>query len=106
MQATIDQLFIYPVKGCRGIAVERATLAATGLEIDGIGDREWVVVDADGEFLSQRELPQMALIETRLTSTALRLKAPGMLQLEAAHRLDALGHAGAAGQQDRDARQE
>lgn len=82
MAASIAQLFLYPIKGCRGIAVERATLAATGLEVDGIGDREWVVVDAEGEFLSQRELPQMALIETRLTSTALRLKAPGMLQLE------------------------
>ena len=82
MHATIDQLFIYPVKGCRGIAVEQATLAATGLEIDGIGDREWVVVGEDGEFLSQRELPQMALIETRLTPSALRLKAPGMLRLE------------------------
>jgi uncharacterized protein YcbX len=82
MQATIDQLFVYPVKGCRGVAVERATLAVTGLEINGIGDREWVVVDEDGQFLSQRELPQMALIETRLTSSALRLKAPEMLQLE------------------------
>jgi len=82
MTASIAQLFLYPVKGCRGIEIERATLAATGLEVDGIGDREWVVVDAEGEFLSQRELPQMALIETRVTSTALRLKAPGMLQLE------------------------
>jgi uncharacterized protein YcbX len=82
MAASIAQLFLYPVKGCRGIEIERASLAATGLEVDGIGDREWVVVDAEGEFLSQRELPQMALIETRLTSTALRLKAPGMLQLE------------------------
>jgi uncharacterized protein len=82
MAASIAQLFVYPIKGCRGIEVERATLAATGLEVDGIGDREWVVVDADGDFLSQRELPKMALIETRLTSAALRLKAPGMLQLE------------------------
>jgi MOSC domain-containing protein len=82
MSAVIDQLRIYPVKGCRGFTVERATLAATGLEVDGIGDREWVVVDRDGEFLSQRELPKMALIETRLSGGALRLKAPGMLQLE------------------------
>jgi uncharacterized protein len=82
MAASIAQLFLYPIKGCRGIEIERASLAATGLEVDGIGDREWVVVDADGEFLSQRELPQMALIETRLTSSSLRLKAPGMLQLE------------------------
>jgi uncharacterized protein YcbX len=82
MAASIAQLFLYPIKGCRGIEVERATLADTGLEVDGIGDREWVVVDSGGQFLSQRELPKMALVETRLTSTALRLKAPGMLQLE------------------------
>jgi len=82
MAATIAGLHLYPVKGCRGIEVARATLAATGLEVDGIGDREWVVVDSEGEFLSQRELPQMTLIVTQLTSTALRLKAPGMLQLE------------------------
>lgn len=82
MKATIDQLFLYPVKGCRGIEVARATLADTGLEIDGIGDREWVVVDDDGGFLSQRELPRMALIGTQLTPSALRLKAPGMLWLE------------------------
>jgi uncharacterized protein YcbX len=80
--AIIDQLYLYPIKGCRGIAVERATLAATGLEVDGIGDREWVVVDDSGEFLSQRELPKMALIETRLTGSSLRLKAPGMLALD------------------------
>ena len=80
--AKIARLFLYPIKGCRGFAVERATLAATGLQIDGIGDREWVVVDADGEFLSQRELPRMALIETRFASGTLRMKAPGMLELE------------------------
>ncbi len=45
MAASIAQLFLYPIKGCRGIEVERATLADTGLEVDGIGDREWVVVD-------------------------------------------------------------
>lgn len=82
MNCTLSQLFIYPVKGCRGIALSSATLAATGLEVDGIGDREWVVVDADGEFLSQREYPRLALVETRMTPSSLRLKAPGMLQLD------------------------
>ncbi len=80
--ATIADLLFYPIKGCRGFSVRAATLAATGLEVDGIGDREWVVVDADGEFLSQREHPKMALIETRMTGTSLRVKAPGMLMLE------------------------
>ncbi len=34
MNCTLSQLFIHPVKGCRGIALSSATLAATGLEID------------------------------------------------------------------------
>jgi hypothetical protein len=82
MSARIAELYVYPVKGCRGVALDAATCAATGLTHEDIGDREWVIVDADGEFLSQRSHPRMALIETRLTSDSLRLKAPGMLQLE------------------------
>ena len=82
MMARIGALWMYPIKGCRGFSVPAATLASTGLEVDGIGDREWVVVDDQGEFLSQRELPKMAQIETRLTGVSLRLRAPGMLQLD------------------------
>ncbi len=80
--ASIDALWLYPIKGCRGFSVPTATLAKTGLEVNGIGDREWVVVDHHGEFLSQRELPKMALIQARLTGDSLRLKAPGMLGLD------------------------
>ena len=82
MSTRIQALYLYPIKGCRGFAVDSATLAPTGLEVDGIGDREWVVVDDENEFLSQRELPRMALIETRLTGSSLRMKAPGMLALD------------------------
>jgi uncharacterized protein YcbX len=82
MNVRVAELNLYPIKGCRGIALQAARLAATGLEAQGIGDREWVVVDADGEFLSQREYPKMALIETQLTSASLLLRAPGMLLLE------------------------
>lgn len=82
MKATLSELSLYPIKGCRGFPVRSASLPGTGLEVDGIGDREWVVVDAEGEFLSQREYPRMALIETRFVGGTLRVKAPGMLTLE------------------------
>jgi len=82
MKATITGLNLYPIKGCRGFGARSARLPVTGLEVDGIGDREWVLVDAEGEFLSQREYPRMALIETRFVGETLRLKAPGMLALE------------------------
>jgi uncharacterized protein YcbX len=87
MTVRIRELGFYPIKGCRGLNPRAARIEATGLVFDAegaadVGDREWVIVDADGEFVSQRELPRMALIETRLTSTHLRLRAPGMLLLE------------------------
>lgn len=82
MPAVISRLLLYPIKGCRGISLRSADLAPTGLAVGDIGDREWVVVDERGEFLSQRELPKMALIETRLTPSALRVTAPGMLSLD------------------------
>lgn len=82
MSPRISRLFLYPVKGCRGVAVLSARLEPTGLAVGAIGDREWVVVDDHGEFLSQRELPRMALIGTSLTGSALRLSAPDMLTLD------------------------
>lgn len=82
MKVTLSELNLYPVKGCRGIALRRGQVVATGLEVDGIGDREWLVVDANGRFLSQRQHPRLALVETRFIGDALRLKAPGMLGLE------------------------
>ena len=83
--ATITGLHIYPVKSCRGISLAAAELTVRGLA----HDREWMVVDADGQFVTQRTLPRMALIETALTSDALRLSAPGQsdtLELSLARR--------------------
>ena len=74
MTATIAGIFSYPVKSCRGIAHEHAQLAATGFE----GDRHWMLVRPNGRFVTQRELPRMALVTTQLTPTALTLTAPGM----------------------------
>lgn len=78
--ARITRLFVYPIKSCAGIEVTDAVLLDTGLEFD----RAWMVVDESGEFVSQRELPRMALIQTRLRHSDLVLRAPGMLALHIA----------------------
>lgn len=75
--AKITALNIYPLKSCRGIALERATLAPTGFAFD----RRWMVVDTRGKFLTQREAPTMSLIKTQLEGSGLRLSAPGMPDL-------------------------
>ena len=71
--AKITALNIYPVKSCRGIALDRATLTPTGFAFD----RRWMVVDARGKFLTQREAPTMSLIKTQMEGSGLRLCAPG-----------------------------
>ncbi len=78
--AVISQLYVYPVKSCAGVAVRDAILTETGLEFD----RAWMVVDASGEFLTQRELPRMALIKPQLKHYDMVLRAPGMLALHIA----------------------
>lgn len=77
VNAQIDQLWIYPVKSCAGIAVQKAELTPTGLR----WDRHWMVVDSEGEFVTQREWPRMALIRPTLTGGGCELNAPGMAPL-------------------------
>ena len=74
---TVTALYVYPVKSCAGVQVQEAAMLETGLEFD----RAWMVVDAKGEFLTQRELPRMALIQPQLKHYEMVLRAPGMLAL-------------------------
>jgi len=69
----VASLHLYPVKSCRGIQVPEAHLTAAGLE----HDREWMIVAPEGRFVTQREVPRLALIATELDRDALTLAAPG-----------------------------
>ncbi len=80
VQAAIDQLWVYPVKSCAGVALDEAELTDTGL----LYDRAWMVVDAQGGFVTQRDLPRMALIRPAFRMGQLVLRAPGMLALHLA----------------------
>ena len=73
LSATVASLFVYPVKSCRGIALSAAVLTDRGIA----HDREWLIVDEGGRFVTQREVPRLALIVTALSDTALELSAPG-----------------------------
>jgi MOSC domain-containing protein len=76
--ATLSALFIYPLKSARGIPCPRVRLLSTGFE----WDRQWMLIDERGTFLSQRTHPQLARIVPELTSTSLRLSAAGMSPLD------------------------
>jgi len=77
LSARIARLFVYPVKSCAGVELTEAVLTPTGLDLD----RAWMVVDEEGSFVTQRELPRMALVRPQLKRHEVVLRAPGMLAL-------------------------
>lgn len=81
---TITALTLYPIKSCAGISLPAATVTQAGLSHQGVHDREWMLVDGAGQFLTQREHPRMALIRPAIQDGQLRLQAAGMQPLELA----------------------
>lgn len=70
----IERLRIYPVKGARGCDVASLTFD----ELGPVGDRRWMVVDAQQTFVTQRTTPTLATLEATLADGGLRLRADGM----------------------------
>ncbi|KAJ2767126.1 hypothetical protein IWQ57_004084 [Coemansia nantahalensis] len=71
----VSALYTYPVKSCRGIALCEATVGATGLD----HDRLWMLVDArSGRFVTQRQVPRLALIRVAICGDKLELAADAM----------------------------
>ena len=75
---TLAELTLYPIKSCGGIALQEASITPSGLASGLIHDREWMVVDAQGHFITQRTHPAMATITPSLEQNEMVLKAPGM----------------------------
>ncbi|MET0746680.1 MAG: MOSC domain-containing protein [Rhizobium sp.] len=69
----VSDLFIYPLKSARGIAVETSTVDAFGLP----GDRRAMVVDPAGKAITQREMPVLAQIDVEANGETLRLSMAG-----------------------------
>ncbi len=91
--ATVTELVLYPIKSCAGIAVQQAQFLVSGLAAFGVHDREWMLVTREGQFLTQREYPRMALVTPRIDGDGVEVSAPGMppLRLLLAHDATAAG---------------
>jgi uncharacterized protein YcbX len=70
---TVSSLIYYPIKACRGFEVDSACVSRMGLD----HDRRMMVVTPDGEFLTQREFPRLALVTPKLGDGTLELSAAG-----------------------------
>ncbi len=65
----VTELYTYPVKSLTGIPLDCAELSRTGIRFD----RNWMLVQPDGTFMTQRIYPQMALINTAIENDNLVL---------------------------------
>ncbi|MGI9317718.1 MAG: MOSC domain-containing protein [bacterium] len=74
MSISISAINIYPVKSLAGVTLSSAHLDYAGID----HDRSWMVVKPDGQFLTQRTQPQMALVHAQVENSQLVLSSFGM----------------------------
>lgn len=69
----VKSLHCYPIKSCRGVAVEQAALDGYGF----VGDRRMMVVDNTDQLVTAREVPRMVLITVQRSGGTVTVSAPG-----------------------------
>lgn len=69
----ISEINIYPIKSLKGISVTSAVVENRGLRLD----RRWLLVDADGNFMTQRESPHMATVSVCFKGDGVEVSAAG-----------------------------
>ena len=65
----LSEIYIYPIKSLGGIHLDVANITTRGLE----NDRRFMLIDEKGRFMSQREHPQLAIFQTKIEDTFLKV---------------------------------
>jgi len=66
----LTQITLYPIKSLGGISLQSAQLEPQGLRYD----RRWMIIDAETKnFLTQRQHPEMALLQVQLQDEGLKI---------------------------------
>ena len=68
----VTGLFTYPIKSCKGTALDQMTFGATG----PLWDRHFILIDEDGTFITQREEPKLCMVEPKIAEGKLDVVAP------------------------------
>ncbi|UTA48918.1 MOSC N-terminal beta barrel domain-containing protein [Simiduia sp. 21SJ11W-1] len=71
MAISLTDLYIYPVKSLHGLRLAHAQLDIKGLA----DDRRWMIIDENNRFVTQRTLPKLATLRTRLSEHRLVITA-------------------------------
>jgi uncharacterized protein YcbX len=69
MKLIVKELWIYPVKSMGGISMSEAKALRAGFEYD----RRWMLLDHENKFITQRQVPELALFKTSISDGQLTL---------------------------------
>lgn len=75
---SIKALWYYPVKSMQGISAQSLPVLTSGFP----HDRQFMVTNEEGVFITQRQFPKMSLIRPHLSETSLSLSVEGQSPLE------------------------
>lgn len=73
MKMIVKELLIYPVKSMGGISMMTAKALKAGFE----HDRRWMLIDSENKFITQRQVPELALFKTDIGDGQLTLTFKG-----------------------------
>ncbi len=71
-QAQLCQISVYPIKSTAPVDLSRSAVTATGLAFD----RQFVLCDENGKFITARTCPQLLAVRTALLQNGVVISAP------------------------------
>ena len=74
----VTEINIYPIKSTRRIALPQSEVLPRGLP----WDRRWMLVDAEGRFITARQYPTLALVQTDVKDDVVQVSAAGRSTLQ------------------------
>lgn len=78
-QPQVTDIYIYPIKSCRGIRLNSCRIGTTGFEYD----RHWMIVDEERKrFVTQRQQSKLATVVPSFKGEFLEVNAPDMEPLK------------------------
>jgi uncharacterized protein len=76
----LSAIHVYPLKSGAARSPQQARVEARGLA----GDRRWMLIDAEGRFITGRQHPRTVLLQAQPRESGLRLAAPDLPAIEVA----------------------
>ncbi|XP_074078816.1 mitochondrial amidoxime-reducing component 1-like [Macrotis lagotis] len=72
---TVAQLWIYPIKSCKGVPLNEVECTALGPRSGHLRDRFWLIINKEGNMVTARQEPRLVLISLTCENDSLILSA-------------------------------